>query len=99
VSTRRRSAFTLVLLLPTLVAAAEPAPNLEDKTREAEERIRRFDDETRRSDKRDYWEIPIVVVLGFTAGMLAERGAVWGAAAGGLGAVGLTVHFATNRKP
>lgn len=83
------------MILPLLIlgrAWGEDDPLIEN-TKAAEERVEQWNVESKKIEKKESWEIPVVSALGFIGVIFYAGGRTPGYAACGVAAVGLSIRF------
>lgn len=88
-----RSCLVILLSLIILTKARAQDDPLQDNTKAAQARVEKWDQEDKKFEKKEYWEIPVVVALFLVGGAYYEGGRTAGYAAGGVAACGLTIWF------
>ncbi|MFA5974619.1 MAG: hypothetical protein WC859_00445 [Elusimicrobiota bacterium] len=93
--------LSLLTSLPLNRLSAQEPPSSNDPIRERtlrdQERLKQWDEEDRRLDKRNSWELPIAVVLIAAGAAFASRDMTYGYSASFAAATGLTIYFYTSR--
>jgi hypothetical protein len=96
---RRLRFFVIAFFFIRPLALAAQETTLQEDTQAAEKRIQQWDEENKKIEKKETWEIPVVATLMAVGVVFYVGGPRAGVIACGVGAAGLTFHFWPSGHP